>query len=193
MRELGLAAPEAPGVKLLEAIQQPSLNINGMRSANVGPQASNVIPTTAAAVLDLRLVKGNDPSRQYQRLKAHVEKRGYYVIEREPTDAERLAHPLIATMGLRPGSYAASRTAMDLPISKSVAAAVEAAAGAPIVRFPSMGGSLPLVVISDVLGAVTISVPIANHDNNQHAENENLRLGNLWDGIEIMAAVMRVQ
>ena len=115
------------------------------------------------------------------------------MIEREPTEAERAAHPLIATMKLRPGGYAASRTAMDLPIAKAIAAAVESAAGAPIVRFPSMGGSLPLVVITDVLGAPTINVPIANHDNNQHAENENLRLGNLWDGIEIMAAVMRVR
>jgi acetylornithine deacetylase/succinyl-diaminopimelate desuccinylase-like protein len=193
MRELGIAAPEIAGMKLLEAIQLPSLNVNGMRSGNVGDQASNQIPTSATAVLDLRLVKGNDPTRQYARLKSHVEKQGYFVVEREPTDAERAAHPLIATMKLRPGGYAASRTAMDLPIAKAIAAAVEFAAGAPIVRFPSMGGSLPLVVITDVLGAPTINVPIANHDNNQHAENENLRLGNLWDGIEIMAAVMRVR
>jgi acetylornithine deacetylase/succinyl-diaminopimelate desuccinylase-like protein len=193
MRELGIAAPEIAGMKLLEAIQLPSLNINGMRSGNVGDQASNQIPTFATAVLDLRFVKGNDPARQYARLVSHVEKQGYFVIDREPTDAERAAHPLIATMKLRPGSYAASRTAMDLPIAKAVAAAVESAAGAPIVRFPTMGGSLPLVVITDVLGAPTINVPIANHDNNQHAENENLRLGNLWDGIEIMAAVMQVR
>ena len=180
-------------MSLLDAIQLPSLNINGMRAANVGEQASNVIPATATAVLDLRLVKGNDPERQYARLKAHVVRQGYTVLEREPNDAERAAHALIATMRLRPGAYAASRTPMDLPIAKSVADAVASAAGAPIVRFPSMGGSLPLVVITDVLGAPTINVPIANHDNNQHAENENLRLGNLWDGIEIMAAVMRVR
>lgn len=36
----------------------------------------------------------------------------------------------------------------------------------------------------------TISVPIANHDNNQHAENENIRLQNLFEGVETMAAVM---
>jgi acetylornithine deacetylase/succinyl-diaminopimelate desuccinylase-like protein len=28
-----------------------------------------------------------------------------------------------------------------------------------------------------------------NHDNNQHAENENLKLGNLFKSIEILAAV----
>jgi acetylornithine deacetylase/succinyl-diaminopimelate desuccinylase-like protein len=193
MRELGLAETEIRGLSLLDAINLPSLNINGMRAANVGEQASNVIPATASAELDLRLVKGNDPTRQYQRLVAHVEKQGYFVIEREPTDAERTTHALIATMKLEPGAYAASRTPMDLPIARAVAAAVESAAGDRIVRLPTMGGSLPLVVITDVLGADTLNVPIANHDNNQHAENENIRLGNLWDGIEIMAAVMRIE
>jgi len=33
-----------------------------------------------------------------------------------------------------------------------------------------------------------IAFPIANHDDNQHAANENPRLQNLWDGIEILAA-----
>jgi len=32
-------------------------------------------------------------------------------------------------------------------------------------------------------------VPIANHDNNQHSANENLRLRNLWDGIELYATL----
>ena len=32
-------------------------------------------------------------------------------------------------------------------------------------------------------------VPIANYDNNQHSANENIRLQNLWDGIETMAAL----
>jgi acetylornithine deacetylase/succinyl-diaminopimelate desuccinylase-like protein len=58
--ELGMGAPEMKGVSLNEAINLPSLNINGMQSGNVGKMASNQIPTTANAVLDLRLVLGND-------------------------------------------------------------------------------------------------------------------------------------
>jgi hypothetical protein len=55
-----MGAPEMKGVSLNEAINLPSLNINGMQSGNVGKMASNQIPTTANAVLDLRLVLGND-------------------------------------------------------------------------------------------------------------------------------------
>ena len=42
-------------------------------------------------------------------------------------------------------------------------------------------------------GAPNIMVPIANHDDNQHAANENLRLKNLWDGITTMAALIAMQ
>ena len=53
-----------------------------------------------------------------------------------------------------------------------------------------MGGSLPLYVVKDVLDTPILILPIANHDNNQHGANENLRLQNLWDAIEIYAAIL---
>ena len=40
------------------------------------------------------------------------------------------------------------------------------------------------------LGATVITVPTVNADNSQHAPNENLRIGNLWDGIGVMAELM---
>jgi acetylornithine deacetylase/succinyl-diaminopimelate desuccinylase-like protein len=188
--QLGLARTENAGKSLLELINEPSLNINGMSSGDVGALARNVIPTTASAVLDLRLVKGNDYQRQVDRLIAHIRKQGFYVIDRDPTDQERLTKPLIAKVVHRAGGYNAERTRMDLPLALSVIAAVQATSEKPVVKLPTSGGSLPLAIITNNLRTVTITVPIANYDNNQHAENENLRLQNLWDGIEIMAALM---
>jgi acetylornithine deacetylase/succinyl-diaminopimelate desuccinylase-like protein len=82
---------------------------------------------------------------------------------------------------------------MDLPISLAVVDAVQRASREPIVRMPTLGGSLPLSIISEALKIPTITVPIANYDNNQHAENENIRLQNLWDGIEIYASLMTMK
>jgi acetylornithine deacetylase/succinyl-diaminopimelate desuccinylase-like protein len=189
-KELGLAAPESSR-PLNEAITLPTLNINGMRSGNIGDQASNMIPDSASAVLDLRLVVGNDPQRQYDKLLRHIRAQGYYVIDHEPTAEERLAHPLIATMLLKPGYYAAARTPMDDPLARAIAEAVRAASDQPIVELPTSGGSLPLSVISETLGTPSIVVGIANYDNNQHAANENLRIGNLWNGIDEYAALLR--
>ena len=192
-KQLGLKRTEGGGKSLLELINLPSLNINGFASGDVGALARNVIPTTATAVLDLRLVKGNDHQRQTQRLVEHIRKQGYYVTDREPTDAERSQYPLLARINVRAGGYNAERTRMDLPISRSVIDAVQGTSSYRIVLLPTSGGSLPLSIITARLKTVTISVPIANYDNNQHAENENIRLQNLWDGIETWAAIMTMK
>jgi acetylornithine deacetylase/succinyl-diaminopimelate desuccinylase-like protein len=186
---LGFAQAEGGGKSLLELLNEPSLNIDGLSSAGVGAQARNVIPTTATATLDLRLVRGNDHLRQVERLIAHVRRQGFYVITSDPTDAERRQHPLIARVIDR-GGYNAERTTMDSPLSLAVGNAVQSASAQPIVKLPTLGGSLPLYVLREQLGAPSITVPLANYDNNQHAENENIRLQNLWDGIEIVAAIM---
>jgi acetylornithine deacetylase/succinyl-diaminopimelate desuccinylase-like protein len=192
-KQLGITRTEGAGKSLLELINLPSLNINGFASGDVGALARNVIPTTATAVLDLRLVKGNDHQRQTQRLIEHIRKQGFHVTDREPTDAEREQYPLLARVNARAGGYNAERTRMDLPISKSVIEAVQSTSREKIVLLPTSGGSLPLSIITERLKTVTITVPIANYDNNQHAENENIRLQNLWNGIETWAAVMTMR
>ena len=103
-----------------------------------------------------------------------------------------MAHPRVAFVARDPVGYNAVRTPMDLPIAKDVIAAVESARG-PVVKLPTMGGSVPLEMIVNTLGTNTITVPIANYDNNQHSANENLRLQNLWDGIEVMAALVAME
>ena len=188
-QELGFARPYGTGQALVQLLNQPSLNINGMQSANVGAQAANVIPTVASAVLDLRLVPGNDAQRQVQKVVRHIESQGYHVVTTEPTDAERAQYPLLARVQPETG-YNAQRTRLDLPIARQVIAAVQTTTSTPVVVLPTMGGSLPLYMFEQELKAHTITVPVANYDNNQHAENENIRIGNLWDGIETMAAIM---
>ena len=191
-QELGFARPYGGGQALVELLNQPSLNINGLQSANVGAQVANVIPTVATAVLDLRLVPGNDAQRQVQKVLRHIERQGYHVVSAEPTDAERAQYPLLVRVTPETG-YNAQRTRLDLPIARQVIAAVQTTTTDPVVVLPTMGGSLPLYVFEQELRAHTITVPVANYDNNQHAENENIRLGNLWGGLETMAAIMRLK
>jgi acetylornithine deacetylase/succinyl-diaminopimelate desuccinylase-like protein len=178
---------------LREAINLPSLNINGMQSGNVGKLAANVIPTTATAVLDLRLVLGNDWKRQQQKVIDHIRRMGYTVLDHEPTGAERKQYPKLIKAIAGEDGVNAQRTSMTLPITKKVIAAVKSTTNEQVVLMPTLGGSLPLYVLEKNLQAKTIVVPIANHDNNQHAENENIRLLNFWNGIETMAALMMIK
>jgi len=189
-KELGFIRPEGGGKTLYEVYEFPSLNINGIRSADIGDEARNVIPAEATATLDLRQVLGTDYRKQVQRVIDHIKAQGFYVTDKDPTDEERQRYEKIARVAVDEGGYNAQRTPLDLPISKSVIAAVKAAASGPIVVAPTSGGSLPLYLIEDILNAKVITLCIVNHDNNQHAENENVRIQNLWDSLEQLAAIM---
>ena len=139
----------------------------------------------------MRLVKGMDPGRTAQYVIDHIRKQGFFVVDQEPGAEVRMAHPKVAMVVIR-GGEAAIRPPVDLPISQEVIRTVESARG-PSVKLPNMGGSLPLLSVERPLGTRTILIPIGNHDNNQHSYNENLRLQNLWDGIELMAALLTMQ
>ncbi len=189
LKELGLKSPEVPGRSLLEGFELPGLNLNGLASANTGKTATNVIPAVARATLDLRLVLGVDWRKQTGRVIEHLRSQGWHVIDHEPTDAERAEFGKLIKVEIGHG-YNAQRTLMNLPIAQSVIAAVQSTTSEPIVKQPTSGGSLPLSVIEEKLGAKVISVPIVNYDNNQHAENENLLIRYLWEGFETFAALM---
>ncbi len=189
-RELWLGRTEGGGKKLVELLNLPSLNVRGMGSSRIGNQASNVVPSTATATIDMRLVKGISPQQARERVLAHIRRQGYFITDRDPSPQVLMAHPKVAKITIDPG-YPATRTSMDLPISKMVIRAAEGARG-PVVKLPTMGGSVPLFMIEEILNVPTITVPIANHDNNQHSFNENIRLQNLWDGIDLMAALLAI-
>ena len=86
--------------------------------------------------------------------------------------------------------FAVFRTAMDDPTAKTVVKAIERAKGASIVQAVSMGGTVPMYLLAGSRHTPVLGVPIANHDDNQHAADENLRLQNLWDAIEVYATIL---
>jgi len=187
-QELWLGHVDGGGKPLLEVLNYPTLNINGISSGRTGPRANNVIPATATVDLDLRLAVEIDWRQQQDRVIDYIRSQGYFVTEREPEAQTLLAHPKVAFVK-RDSGYNAVRTPLDLPIAAAVIKAVETAHN-PVVLWPTMGGSVPLGAIERAASTHTILVPIANYDNNQHSANENIRLQNLWDGIETMAALM---
>ncbi len=188
-KDLQFKKPDGGGKKLIELLQLPSLNIRGMRSAYVGEQAQNVVPEKAEASLDVRLVKGEDSDRKYEQILEYIREQDFFITSTEPTKEERLAHDHVAKVTKGEFNYRASRTAMDLPISQLVVSVVQGATNKEAVIAPTLGGSVPMYIFED-LKLPWVGVPIVNADNHQHSSDENLRLGNLWRGIEIYAALL---
>jgi acetylornithine deacetylase/succinyl-diaminopimelate desuccinylase-like protein len=187
-KEFGIAKPDGGGKKLVELLQEPSLNIRGLKSAYVGEQATNVVPDRAEASIEARLVKGEDPHKKFEKIVEFIRKQGFYVIDHEPTMEERRTHALIAKV-VDEGGYRASRTRMDLPVAQALVRVVQGATGGMTVIAPTLGGSVPMYIFED-LGLPWVGVPIVNYDNHQHSADENLRLGNLWRGMEIYGAIL---
>ena len=190
-QEFALGSTDGGGKHLLALINEPTLNINGISSGQTGARATNSIPSSATVNLDMRLVVGIDWRTQQQRVIDYVVSQGYFVTRAEPTREELLAHPKVAYVQASQGENA-SRTPMNLPIAMVVIKAVESARG-KVILLPTSGATVPMDVMERPARTRTIMVPIVNHDDNQHAANENLRLQNLWDGIETMAALLAMR
>jgi acetylornithine deacetylase/succinyl-diaminopimelate desuccinylase-like protein len=188
LHAFALAGSEMEGSRFT-LINLPSLNVRGLRSGWVGDEARTIVPDRAIASLDLRLVKKIEPAEQVKKLAAHIERQGYHIVASEPDEELRRRHTKLARIVSSDG-YPAFRTAMDLPVAQRLIEAIEANTGQRAVKLSTLGGSVPLYVFTDILGIATVGIPTVNHDNNQHSPNENLRLGNLWSGIEILSSAM---
>lgn len=193
-RELGLAWTEGEPESLAQRLLLPALTIQGITTGNTGPLTRNVIPATATAALGIRMVKGNDPTHMLDLVEDHIRGQGYHIVHDDPDLETRLAHRKIAKV-TRSGGYPASRTSLDDPFAQQVIAAVRAVTDdvfdpGSLVLVPGLGGSLPLYLFTDVLEKPAVTVPVANHDDNQHAPDENLRIGNLWYAIDLYAALL---
>ena len=185
--QLQLGSLDGGGSTRMELIARPSLNVRGLQSLFTGAQARTLVPDVAIAELDLRLVAGNDPRRQVDKLVRHIQRQGYTVVTQEPDSATRVTSPRLLRVSANAG-YPAGRTPLANPAARALVAALSAAGlGEPVVS-PTMGGSGPAYVFTDILRAPFVALPTVNHDNNQHAENENLRLGNLFRAALILAA-----
>lgn len=182
-KEFAIGRTEADS--LFASILLPALNVRGISSGHIGEQASNTIQTEATASIDFRLVPNETPDSVRVLVEKHIAQQGYFIVHDTPDAATRAAHARVARLVWNTsGGYPPARISPDLPVSREVIDIVTKAVGKPVI-LPSLGGSIPMYLFKQAV----IGLPIANHDDNQHASDENLRLQNLWDGITIFEAL----
>ena len=188
-RSIGFSKPDQVANTYQESIQYPSLNVRGMKSGWVEKEVRTIIPSFALAEIDVRLVKETDPKRMVKLIKNHIKSEGYYIIDRDPTDSERVKHNKIITFNHRIG-YLAFRTPVNSEIADWLRAALINGFGEePIIKRTS-GGSVPISPFVNTLNVPAVTVPTVNPDNNQHSPNENLRVGNLIESIRTHVALL---
>ena len=177
------------GANYQESLQYPSLNIRGLQSGWVGDQARTIIPSSAKAEIDVRLVLESNPKKLMTSIKKHIESLGYKILDKDPTDEERLKYEKIVQMNYKI-SYPAFRTPVNSAEGKWLKALLKEYYKTDPVLIRTSGGSVPISPFVNQLGIPSIGLPTVNLDNNQHSPNENLRLGNYFQGIESLVSIL---
>jgi acetylornithine deacetylase/succinyl-diaminopimelate desuccinylase-like protein len=186
---LGISEADRVAPTYQESLQYPSLNVRGFSSGWVGKEARTIVPSSAVAEIDIRLVLESDPDRLIGLVKDHIDSQGYYLVDKPPTAAERSKYSKICQFNATT-SYLAFRTDFDSKAGTWLSMALTKAFGGEPVRLRTSGGSIPISPFVNELGIPAVTVPTVNRDNNQHSPNENLRVGNYIDGIKTIYAIL---
>ena len=186
---IGVAEPDKIGSNFQESLQYPTLNIRGLDALFVGTESRTLIPATATAELDIRLVPGSDPEKLIGLVKQHIAKQGYYIIDGQPTEDERMKHARIISFHATT-LYGAFQTPFDSECGQWLSKAMVKTFGKEPIRIRTAGGSIPISPFVVTLGIPAVAVPTVNPDNNQHAENENIRVGNYIDAVKTFVAIL---
>ncbi|UIP00419.1 M20/M25/M40 family metallo-hydrolase [Halobaculum sp. CBA1158] len=154
---------------------EPTVTVNGLDSGYQGEGSKTVVPRTATAKLDSRLVPGQDPDTAFERIEEHVAD----------------VHPDVeVTKGT---GFPPMKTPVDTPAASPVLSALSEVWGSEPVELPVLGGSLPAAFFRrvDALSDVPVLVvPYANPDQGNHSPNEHLDLDCFENGIRTTAAVL---
>ncbi|WP_242610725.1 M20/M25/M40 family metallo-hydrolase [Aquimarina brevivitae] len=191
--QLGIYSSEEVGQTYQEALQYPSLNVRQIETSWKGKGLKTVIPAYATAHMDVRLVPETEGTEQLAKIKQHIIQQGYYVIDRDPTDEERLTYPKIAKFIAAPRVINAFRTNPEANFGKQIRSQLSNEFEDTPIVIRLMGGTVPIVPLINALDLPTLIVPMVNMDNNQHSPNENIRVGNIRQGIKICLAILNTK
>lgn len=191
-RRLGIAKAEGVGANYQEAMQYPSLNVRGMAAAAVGDKVANIVPDQAVAEIDIRTTPDSDAKYLGKLIETHIQKQGYHLVQGIPTDEDRMRYDKLATFSYRTEGADAAGTPIDSAVGQWAYKAMvdEFGAKPEPVRIRMMGGTVPTAEIVDALHIPFAIIPLVNADNNQHASNENMRLGNYVEGVRTIHSLL---
>ena len=173
-----LGAPKLFGERGYTTLERlwgrPTFEVNGLLSGFTGDGAKTVIPAVAMAKVSMRLVPDQDPGRVADLFEAHLRKVTPPTVELTVTRMH----------GGRPWM-----TDFDNPFVQAAGRAIEQGFGRRPV-FNREGGSIPVVAtFQEVLGLPSVLFGVGLPDENAHAPNEKLDLGNFHNGIVASAAL----
>ena len=152
---------------------EPTCTIDGLSAGYQGPGAKTVLPATASAKLDFRLVPDQDPDDILTKLRRHLDRHGFGDVAVTYLSGERPA-----------------RTPMTSPFVRTVCDAAEEVYGRRPYVTPNMAATGPMYHFIHDLGLPTASAGVGYPDSRAHAPNENIRIDDFIRGMKHIAAII---
>ena len=147
----------------------PTVTICGLHAGYTGEGMKTVLPNTAFAKIDCRLVPDLTPELCISLLRAHLDRRGFSDVEVVPLNGE---HP--------------AASPVDAPIVAACQTAVREVYGHDPVLIPLSAGSGPMYPLTTALGIPTVMAGVTYPGSRTHAPDENIRLADYFEGIHFM-------
>jgi acetylornithine deacetylase/succinyl-diaminopimelate desuccinylase-like protein len=155
---------------------RPTFEVNGLLSGFTGEGAKTVLPAVSMAKVSMRLVPNQDPQKIGDLFEEYVKKVTPKTVELKITRMH----------GGKPWM-----TAFDNPFVQAAGRAIEQGFGQRPV-FNREGGSIPVVsTFQEELGVPCVLFGVGLPDENAHAPDEKLDLGNFHNGVIASAYLYR--
>lgn len=172
--ELSRFASDTPYYERL--LTQPTMTVNGLSGGYQGEGTKTVLPATASAKMDCRLVPQQDPDDVFEAIETHLAAESSDVTVKKQS------------------TFPPMKTPVDTPAADPISDALETVWGTEPVELPVLGGSLPAAYFREVDALSTVPVlivPYANHDQGNHSPNEHLDVDCFENGIRTSARVIQ--
>lgn len=154
-------------------LYSPSCNICGIKTGYTAKGSKTVLPAEAMAKVDFRLVPNQNPLKIYQLLKTHLKTHGFDI------ETELMGPLYPAKTDITEEIVTVTREAMTAVHDKE-----------PVV-YPTMSGSGPMWLFTDVLNIPTVSIGVGDSHSQVHSPNESIDLTDYHQGIKVIAEIIK--
>ena len=152
---------------------EPTCTIDGLTSGYQGEGTKTVLPATASAKLDLRLVPEQDPEDVLEKMRRHLDRHAFQDVK------------IVRMSGEKP-----VRTPLDSPFVELVRRTAAEVYGRPPRMAPNMAGTGPMYHFVRDLGLPTVGPGVGYSESRAHAPDENIRVGDFVLGTKHIAAIL---
>lgn len=153
---------------------EPALSIEGLSSGYQGQGVKTILPATAKAKMEMRLVPGLSPRYVFEKINSHLRRHGFEKVK--------------VTYTLGEESY---RSDMSHPAILNVIQLAERFYRPGVSVLPTAAGTGPMHMVYEALKVPMLAFGLGNPNSRDHGGDENVSLADYYTHIELIKELIK--